>query len=391
MKANISISANEIALLHNLPITSLETQLKRCKMLKPDHHNRVLSPNEMINYIAWMSDNFGGREDYRFSTDDLSMIQGGSIEKAGYEIMKNSTRDQAMAQLSNIFNWPTEAQFFTDDQTISTSRYLRHFPAYWQTSDCFELLYVFSGKCPVYFTDEQIILKPGSVLLIPPNTQRACNCPNDDSVMFFYMLRSSTFSHVFWEQLSSQNLMSLFFKQALGSQNSTNYLRFETGQDIAIETLLFSIFKQYNTDAPYSTQLTNSLMGTFFLYLLQNYEQTAHISRKSKFHWKPEFAALFSYIQNHYQTVTLEELSDVFNYSQRQIIRIIQNCTAKTLSQLLTQLRMEKASTMILTKNKSLEQIASELGYSSLSSFYRVFVNYYGMPPRQYRQLKTQL
>ena len=387
MKENISISAEQIALLHNLPMTSLEAQLKRCKMLTPDYHNRVLTPNEIIEYITWMSDNFGGRADYCFSLDDLSLILGGNIEKASYAMMESSTRDQAMSLLSDIINRPTEAQYFTDEQTISTSRFLRHFPAYWQTSDCFEILYVFSGECPVYFSDEHICLKPGSVLLIPPNTQRACNCPNDNSVMLFYMLRSSTFSRVFWEQLSNQNLMSHFFKQALGKQTSTTYLRFETGQDIAIESLLFSIYKQYNTNAPYSTQLTNSLMGTFFLYLLQNFEQTAHISRKSKFYWKPDFATLFTYIQDHYQTVTLEELSVAFNYSQRQIIRIIQNCTGKTLSQLLTQLRMEKASTMILTGNKPLEQIASDLGYASLSSFYRVFTSYYGITPGKYRQM----
>ena len=178
--------------------------------------------------------------------------------------------------------------------------------------------------------------------------------------------------------------------QALGGKNNTSYLRFETKQDIAIEALLYSIYQQYTAGIPYSAQMTNSLMGAFFLYLLQNYEQTALVSKKSKFHWKPEFAEIFSYIQEHYQSITMEELSAVFSYSQRQIIRIIQNSTAKTFSQLLTQLRMEKAADMILAKDIPLEQIATEVGYSSLSSFYRVFVNYYGMTPGKWKQNKTE-
>lgn len=386
MKANMTMSAEQIKLLHHLPMSSLETQLKRCKLLNPPYHNRVLTPNEMVEYITWMSDNFGGREDFKFSTDDLSMIMGGNIAKAGFEMMKNTQRDQALKQISDIYNRPTEVQYFSENQSVSSSRFLRHFPLYWQTSDCFEILYVFSGECPVCFEDEQITLTPGSVLLIPPNIPRACNCPNDDCVMFFYMIRSSTFSRIFWDQLSNQSLMSLFFKQALGGKNSTTYLRFETNQDMAIESLLYSIYQQYTADISYSAQMTNSLMGTFFLYLLQNYEHTALVSKKSKFHWKPEFAEIFAYIQEHYQSVTMEELSNVFNYSQRQIIRIIQNSTAKTFSQLLTQLRMEKAATMILAKDNPLEQIATEVGYSSLSSFYRVFVNYYSMTPGEWRQ-----
>lgn len=209
--------------------------------------------------------------------------------------------------------------------------------------------------------------------------------------MFFYMIRSSTFSRIFWNQLSNQSLMSLFFKQALGGKNSTAYLRFETDRDLAIETLLHAIFQEYNTHAPYSAQMTNSLMSTFFLYLLQNYEQTALVSKNSKLHWKPEFAAIFAYIQQHYQTVTIEELSAHFNYSQRQIIRIIRSSTSKTFTQLLTQLRMENAATMILSKNLPLEQIAPEVGYASLSSFYRVFVSYYGVTPGQWKQKKMRI
>lgn len=389
MKANITMSAEQIQLLHHLPMSGLETQLKRTKMLAPSYHGRALSPNEMVSYITWLSDNFGGRADYRFSTDDFFMLSSGNIAKAGFDLMKNTDREHALAQIAEIYNQSSENQHLGDTQSISTSRFLRHFPACWQNSDCFEILYVFSGQCPVWFEDEQITLSPGTVLLIPPNTPRACNCPADDCVMFFYMIRSSTFSRIFWQQLSNQNLMSLFFKQALDGKNSTNYLRFDTQQDMAIEALLYAIFQQYNAAAAYSTPMTNSLMGTFFLYLLQNYEQTARISAKSKFHWKPEFAEIFSFIQEHYRTVSIEELSNVFNYSQRQIIRIIRSSTDKTFSQLLTQLRMEKAATLVISENMTLEQISNEVGYSSLSSFYRVFVNYYGVTPGEWREKKT--
>lgn len=388
MQPNFTKYMDQIALLHQLPMTSLEVQLKRCKDIDPSYHERVLSPEEMSQYFSWMSTTFGGKADFRFSADDISMITGGNVAKASQKILQNPRNRKALAEITDTFLQPTEEQFFSEQQSTSVSRFLRHMPAYWKDSDSFEVYYVFSGTCPVWFEDEVVALTPGSVLLIPPGTVRACNCPEDDCVMFFYMIRSSTFSKIFWEQLSDQSLMSLFFKQALGGKNNTTYLRFETGSDSTIEMLLYSIFQQYCADNPYSAQMTNSLMGTFFLYLLQNYEQTALVSKNSKLHWKPEYASLLSYIHGHYQTVTLEDLSREFNYSRRQVIRIIQNSTAKTFSQLLTQLRMEKAAAMIAANVLTMENIATEVGYASLSSFYRVFGSYYGMTPGEWKHNK---
>lgn len=377
----------EAARLRQLPMTVLETQLKRSKSKGPSYHDHVLTPREMADYILWLSTRFGHNPDYQFPEYDTLLLTGGTVAKTGAALMRHTNNILNFnEQIENLFLNPSETNFFSDNQSISANRFLRHMPAYWQSSDYFEVYYAFSGTCPVWFEDEEVALTPGSALLIPPGIPRALCCPADDCVMYFYKIRSSTFTRIFREQLSNQNLMSLFFLHALERKSETAYLRFETGRDSTIETLLYAIFQEYVTNNTYSVQMTNSLMNTFFVYLLQNYEQTATVSKNSKSHWKPEFATMFSYIQEHYRSVTLEELSQVFHYSQRQIIRIIRNSTAKTFSQLLTQLRMEKAASLLSTQNASVEKVAEEVGYSSLGSFYRVFVGYYGMPPGQWQK-----
>lgn len=377
---------DKIDLLHHLPMTVLEKLLKQNKSQNLSYHNRVLTSEEMTEYILWMARHSGQKEQYQLQIDDISILTGEGVANASHDLLHNMKNPQMNEHISAIFTHATEVNFFSKQQNIAAGRFLRHMPAYWQSSDFFEVYYVFSGECPVWFEDEEIIQTPGTVLLIPPGTSKACHCPSDDCVMFFYMIRSSTFSQIFWEQLSKQNLMSLFFKQALGRKSKTAYLRFETGCDTIIEFLLYSIFQEYDADNTYSSQMTNSLMSTFFVCLLQHYEQTATVSKNSKFYWKPEFASIFSYIQEHYQTVTVAELSHIFHYSQRQIIRIIRNSTAKTFSQLLTQLRMERAAALLSSKDAAIEEIAEQAGYSSLSSFYRVFGNYYGMTPKEYRK-----
>ena len=121
------------------------------------------------------------------------------------------------------------------------------------------------------------------------------------------------------------------------------------------------------------------------MQLLKKYEQVAQISSHSNLRWKTEFAQMLIYIQTNYRTVTLEDVSKKFGYSQRQIIRIIRSSTDKTFTQLLTQLRMEKAI-KLLSGNLTIEEIAVEIGYTSISGFYQAFSNYYGTTPGQWRE-----
>lgn len=376
---------DNLSALHHLPMTILEEKLKQCALLRPELNQRVLSSAEMSGYITWMVETYGADVGSLLSPDDIPpLLTGGNVAEIGYHIMKNPNDKKVLKELTILYEKPMESYFFHESQDIATNRFLRYLPAYWRTDNYFEVYYAFSGQCPVMFEHETVILEPGTVLIIPPSIMKACTCLSDDCVTFFYMIRSSTFSSVFLNHLSDQNLMSLFFKQALSGYSNAAYLRFDTGQDSNIENLLYNIYCEYISGGTYSSQMQNSLMSTFFLLLLKRYENTAQISKKSNFHWKPEFAAMFNYIQTHFESTTLEEISKKYNYSERQIIRIIKNCTGKKFSELLIQLRMEKAARMLLTQTASISTIAAEVGYSTLSSFYRTFTQYYGCTPRAY-------
>lgn len=375
----------ELEALHHPPVTLIEEGLKSCWELRPELHGKVLSGSEMADYVLWMVENFGENNEAAVRQLALpSMLQGGGISELGHSILSNAHDLNARKDLSSLYVSPQESRFFLSEQDISVGAFLRYLPAYWRRDEYFEVYYVFSGSCQVYFERESLTLCPGCVLIVPPEMQKACTCEDDHSAVFFFMIRKSTFSQVFWSQLNAQNLMANFFRQALSGQSKTPYLLFETGPDWKIESLLYSIYLEYNQNRKYSAQLLNSLMSSFFLYLLQEYEDTAQISRHSDFHWKPEFAEILGYIQEHFRSVTLEELSGKFRYSRRQLIRIIQNSTGSSFTELLTRLRMEKAARMLIAGTASIEEIVYEIGFTDRTSFYRAFNKYFGCTPRDY-------
>ena len=372
--------------LHHLPMTDLEQNLKRCLEMRPDVKDHVLTTTEMTEYIQWMVENFGDHHLLPFSERDIPDLPfGGNMSDIARELIHNQHTQQRMEQLRLIYDAPQETHFFSGSEDITASRYLRHLPAYWNAGDYFEVMYVFSGSCPVWFENEHFDLKPGGLLITPPSTSRALCLPADDCSAIYFMIRSSTFSQVFLDQLPSLNLMSLFFHQALKSRQHTNYLRFDLKQDVQMEMIMISILDEYKDNTQYSSQIVNLQMSSFFLQMLKRYESTATLSSNNSLHWKPAFTGIFNYIQTHFQTATVDDLAARFNYSNRQIIRIVQNSTGMCFSKLILKLRMEKAAHLLRGSTLPIDDIGAKIGYSSPSSFYRAFIAYYGCTPKQYR------
>lgn len=367
--------------LRNPKMTALETELKKRYLNRPDMSGKVLSNEEMAEYVLWMVDT--AAVDPRNPDMAFPDMVTDEVSKIAEAVRINPADAETKKRLRELYMTSGETGFFNAARDISCGRFLRWLPAYWRKDEYFEVYYAFSGDSPVCFENETVILRSGNVLLIPPGIIKACTLPADDCSVLFFMIRQSTFSNVFWSHLSRQNLMSHFFRTALSGERKIPYLKFETGCDAWIETLLLKLYTECSGQKIYSARLTNALMSSFFLSLLQDYEDTASVSRSSGMHWKPEFSDILRYVEENYADVTLGKLASEFGYSERQIIRILYTCTGSRLSDLQSRLRMENAARMI-TQGVSTEKACTAAGFTNLSSFYRAFSKYFGCTTRQY-------
>ena len=371
--------------LHCFSITKLERALKHYYKLGKMEPSHVLTPEEMSKYMSWMMMQHEKNPLLDISFNDIpSLLNSAEVVSISRELTGQKASLDTRNRLFSLLETPMESKFFGYQQDITAGRFLRYLPAYWNVDEYFLIYYVFSGEMFVMFEQENLSLKAGSVLFIPPGIRKACTCPDDNTNAFFFMIRQSTFSQVFWAHLSAQNLMSFFFRRALSGEHNTSYLLFDTGCDTALESLLYTIYKEYKRNGVYSAQIVNSLMSSFFLFLLQGYEETARISRHNGFHWNKQFAYILRFLETHYETLTVEELAMQFGYSTRQIIRIIHSVTGKSFSQIQTELRMQKAVRMLTSQTASMEDISAETGFANLSSFYRAFKKFYNCTPKEY-------
>lgn len=100
---------------------------------------------------------------------------------------------------------------------------------------------------------------------------------------------------------------------------------------------------------------------------------------------KPE---IINYIYNNSdKKITLNELSKVFFMSNSNISRYIYKQTNLTFSELLNEIRITKATELLIHTNLNISEISTILGFSNKSHFIKSFKNLKDMTPTQFRSL----
>ena len=97
------------------------------------------------------------------------------------------------------------------------------------------------------------------------------------------------------------------------------------------------------------------------------------------------FTEIMNYIQNHYLTVTLDELAGKFALSAPYLSKYIKEKSGLTFVDNVKKIRMKKAKTLLKNSNMTVERVAEQVGYPSVEHFNRLFKKEFQMTPVQYR------
>lgn len=127
-------------------------------------------------------------------------------------------------------------------------------------------------------------------------------------------------------------------------------------------------------------------MYEFFIILLNRHESNVVVPQDNKTNVDDNLIFILRYMQEHYTTVTLGELSEFFHYSERQLQRIIKNGTGLSFLENLQELKMQKAARYLQSSSLSVSQISEKLGYQDDASFRYSFKKYYNTTPSLYRE-----
>ncbi len=95
---------------------------------------------------------------------------------------------------------------------------------------------------------------------------------------------------------------------------------------------------------------------------------------------------IMSYIQQHYDSVTLESLAELFHLSKPYLSKYIKEKAGVTFQQALKDERMKRAKNFLLETDMSIEAIGTSVGYDNVEHFIRLFKRAYGKTPMKFRK-----
>lgn len=102
--------------------------------------------------------------------------------------------------------------------------------------------------------------------------------------------------------------------------------------------------------------------------------------------------AVFNFIEAYYhKSISLKDVAKAGGYSRAYMARLVKNETGKTVNFWIFQRRMIAAAFLLIESDRSVEQIATELGYQSINLFFRDFRRHYNTTPQVWRNEQCQI
>ena len=278
-----------------------------------------------------------------------------------------------------------EQTFILENMDISFVRHARYTPAFWHRHDFFEIIFVQNGTCTNYVLGRSIPMRTGDICIMAPDVTHSLSAFHDEDYIINILIRKSTLHNIFFNFLNSPNILSAFFLNNIYSENGNDYIVFHTGNDNEIRSgFLWMYWESLNRSLYWDQMISYTLMITFGL-LIRNYEKSSELptfNRKSDV----QRFALLQFIQENYATVTLEQVAEKFHYTPEHVSRLFKSTTGKTFTQLLQQVRIEKAQILLSDTNLTVADIASQVGYDTTEHFIRLFKKNLKITPTEYRK-----
>lgn len=284
-----------------------------------------------------------------------------------------------------IGEYISEQTLISDDLDCSFVRHMRYLPTYWHQHEFFEIMYVIHGTCNNIYKTHSVTMSEGYICISAPSSVHTVEAFSDDSVLLNILIRKSTFEDTFLSLMEEDEILSAFFKRALYDIDAIPYILFTTGPDNELLDITHKAYNEFCENHRFRKHLLNAYLANFFVILLRKHEHQLSVPSFLNNKSSEDIIYILRYLQEHFDNVTLTDMSKFFNYSERQLQRIIEKATGMCFTENIQRQRVKRACYLLETTALPVEAIGCKVGYSSPNNFRRIFEKYQGVTPKKYR------
>jgi len=252
-----------------------------------------------------------------------------------------------------------------------------------------EIVYVKKGTATFYINSERFESHEGDIFLIQPTSPHAIYpIENQEQISIVFRIHLDFLGRSQIDSFSQRYIQPLYSGHFyLTPRISPDDHAYEQICDCLLS--LFSILEEQSIY--YDLLLKAKLYE--FLYLLFRYRYVNRHYTDDTYQKYQKLKEMIGYLEQHYaEPIQIDQLAATFGYSKNHFMNIFKQHTGTSCMEYLIRLRLEKACEKLVQTNQSVQEIASQVGFTNLSNFNRQFKQHFQLTPRQYRnqQLKKE-
>lgn len=251
---------------------------------------------------------------------------------------------------------------------------------HWHTA--LEIIMPLENNFTVLYQQQEYILNPGDIYVIPAGTIHGIKPPATGSRFIFI------FELDFFSQITGFNFILSLLSQPI-------HITYDNNPELYTEEakLMMEIAQHYWSASIAREMNIYACLIRFFAkigeHAMSNTAPDMNTSTKTS-SLVNRLSMVLDYIDNHYsENITLEEAASIACFSKFYFTRLFKQYTNQTFYDYLSAKRIKAAEQMLIIPNLPITEISLKSGFTSLSSFNRTFKRLKDCSPSEYRALYT--
>lgn len=281
-------------------------------------------------------------------------------------------------RIEKMYKWPGPE----DEDILITVHKSSGVQELFHRHDFFYFNYTYRGQYESlsYKYDHKITIRENELYAGQPFAGHALFVhDNQETIIFSVLIKRDTFFHSFLPMLSTSSSLFRFFIDPATDHYSEEFIHFKVENNCTVRTLLEMMVIEYAFRKEDTQDILKPLVLAFLMQITRRYSSVYLDSSGQRLSER-----IVHYMSEHMDTVTLKELALRFSYHPNYISTLMHRETGKTFSEILLELRMDRAVTLLKCTTLPIDEISSILGYSNSSNFHKAFREYYHCSPRAY-------
>lgn len=265
-----------------------------------------------------------------------------------------------------------------------------HSPVPWTHSsrkiDSYEFIVGVRGTLYIEQDDERYCVSPGTALLIPPGIPHSGYQPSDGELSFYWFHFLCTDAMQFcgeeeWEQARLLRQSNEFLSSINGSLFLPLFFRLSSNE--RIDVLFQQLQHLANSKLHYRRALHYA--ATSIVLELAEQAESALIHGK-RYSPDPLVSSIVEWIRVHAaEPLTVSFIAEKYGYNRDYLSRLFKRTMGMNLQEYIHIQKMARAKSLLTSSNRTVKQIAFDIGMSDEKYFIRLFRKYEHLTPTGYR------